>query len=88
MPIIKSAKKRVHQSEVRRKRNFATRKKVKAAIKEVDVLVKEKNTEEAKKKLSIAYKVIDTATKKNVLHRNNAAHKKAKLARQVKEIQA
>lgn len=83
MPIIKSAKKRVKQAAVRQKRNYATRRKMKGAIKEITELVKAKKVEEAITKLPYAYKVIDTAAKKNVVHKNNAARKKSRLAKLV-----
>ena len=80
MPVIKSAKKKARQALTHRERNQATRTKVKTFIKKVVTLSKS-NVEEAKKLLPEAYSVIDTASKKNVLHRNNASRKKSLLAR-------
>ena len=82
MPVIKSAKKKARQAIVHRERNQATRTKVKTFIKKVITLSKS-NVEEAKKLLPEAYSVIDTASKKNVLHPNNAARKKSLLARTI-----
>ncbi len=82
MPIIKSAKKKARQALRHYDRNQATRSKVKTYMKKVLTLSKTK-PEDAKKLLDEAYSVIDTACKKNILHRNNAARKKSLLARSV-----
>lgn len=82
MPIIKSAKKKARQALTHYDRNQATRTKVKTYMKKVLTLSKTK-PEDAKKLLSEAYSVIDTACKKHILHKNNAAHKKSLLARSV-----
>lgn len=81
MPVIKSAQKQMRQSETRKKRNFATRRKVKTAVKNFQSLIQEKKLAEAEKALPGAYKTIDLAAKKNVLHPNTAARKKSLLAR-------
>ena len=80
MPNIKSAKKRVIVNTKKAEENKSIRSQVKTAISKVDALIKEKKFDEAKVALSNAYKVIDTACTKNVLHANNAANKKSKLA--------
>lgn len=82
MPIIKSAKKKARQALVHYDRNQATRTKVKTYMKKVLTMSKAK-PEDAKKLLSEAFSVIDTATKKHILHKNNAARKKSRLARAV-----
>ena len=82
MPIIKSAKKKARQALTHYDRNQATRTKVKTYMKKVLTLSKGK-PEDAKKLLQEAYSVIDTACKKNILHANNAARKKSRLARAV-----
>ncbi len=80
MPNIKSSKKRVIVNNKKAEENKAIRSEVKTSIKKVDALIKDKKFEEAKVALSNAYKVIDSAAAKNVLHANNAANKKSKLA--------
>lgn len=82
MPIIKSAKKKARQAIKHEKRNQATRTQVKTFMKKIVVLSKT-NVAEAQKLLPMAYSVIDTACKKHILHKNNAAHKKSRLARLV-----
>lgn len=86
MPIIKSAKKRVRQGKKRRDRNFPVRTKMKTYMKKVLEAVKDGKKKEAEEALNKAYKIIDTAAKKNIIHKNNAARKKSMLARRVKNI--
>jgi small subunit ribosomal protein S20 len=82
MPIIKSAKKKARQALTHYDRNQATRTKVKTYMKKVLTMSKGK-PEDAQKLLQEAYSVLDTASKKHILHPNNAARKKSRLARAV-----
>jgi|WetSurMetagenome_2_1015567.scaffolds.fasta_scaffold618219_1 small subunit ribosomal protein S20 len=82
MPVIKSAKKKARQAKRHEERNKGLRTRVKSTLKKVMVLSKT-DVEAAKKFLPEAYSVIDTACKKHLLHRNNAARKKSLMARQV-----
>lgn len=86
MPIIKSAKKRVKQTIKRRDRNYLTRTALKKSIRSVTDLVKTGKKPDAEKALQKAYKTIDTATKKNILHPNTAARRKSSLAKQIKAL--
>lgn len=86
MPNIKSAKKRVLVNGKKTEQNKAFRSEMKTAIKKVELLVKENNAEEAKVALAAAFKIIDSAETKNIIHKNNAANKKAKLAKKVASI--
>jgi small subunit ribosomal protein S20 len=88
MPIIKSAKKKVRQSEKHRVRNLALKTEMKTYIKKFLTAVKDGKKEEAIKLMPKAYKLIDTAAKKHVIHRRNADNKKALLARNLKNIGA
>lgn len=56
---------------------------MKTMIRKVMDLVKEGKKDEAVKALSEAYKAIDMAAKKNIIHRKNAARKKSLLSRMV-----
>lgn len=82
MPIIKSAKKKARQALTHFARNQSTRTKVKTYMKKVLTMDKTK-TEDAKKLLSEAFSVIDTACKKHLMHPNTAARRKSRLARTV-----
>lgn len=83
MPIIKSAKKRARQTQVREARNRLTKKNMREAIKALREDAKNggKNAAELFKK---AQATIDTAVKKNVLHKNNGARKKSRLNAELK----
>lgn len=82
MPVTTSAKKATRQAYARTARNKATRTQVKTYVKKVMTLCKS-DVEGAKKVLPTAYKVIDTACKKNIIHKSNASRKKSLLARTI-----
>ena len=84
MPIIKSAIKRARQNIVRRERLLPYRTHMKTMVRSVADLVKEGKKSEAAAILPKVYKAIDTAMKKQIIHRNTAARKKSLVARLVK----
>lgn len=88
MPVTKSAKKQLRQSLKKRARNFPLRSKVKTYVKKELQFIKDGKLEEAEKFLREAYKTIDTALKNNLIHRNNAARKKSKLAKALSAAKA
>lgn len=84
MPIIKSAKKRVKVSSKATVRNAKTKRIVRETLKEFKKALaggKAKEIEESQKKANSA---IDTAQKKNVLHKNKASRKKSQISNAVK----
>jgi len=56
---------------------------MKTMMRKVVDLTKEGKSKEAEAILPNVYKSIDTAAKKNIIHKNNAARKKAHMARLV-----
>jgi len=74
------------QAEKRRQRNYPIRSNMKTHIKKVLLAVKEGNKEEAEKLIKVTYSIIDTAAKKNIIHKKNAARKKSGLARALANI--
>lgn len=80
----KSALKRIRQNRKLRIYNRLNKKMMKTAIKEV---LASKQREEAIEKLNKAYKVLDRIAAHRILHRNNVANKKARLARYVNALQ-
>lgn len=88
MPIIKSAKKRASQALVRQARNYNARTAVRKSLRAIADAVKAGDMSVAEKGVAQAYKVIDTAAKKNVLHKNTAARRKALVARMVSGIES
>jgi small subunit ribosomal protein S20 len=81
MPITKSAKKALRGSLIKKATNDRNKKNIKEAVKKIERLVKEKNKEEAKKLLSVAYSAIDKAAKRGVIKKNNASRKKSRLSK-------
>ena len=87
MPVIKSAKKALRSSQKKRVFNLRRKRTMKDSIKVVESLVTNKKKDEAREKLSLAYKAIDKATKKGILKKNTASRKKARLSKAIKNIQ-
>ena len=80
LPNIKSSVRSVKSDALRHAKNAAEKSRVKAAGKKVVAAVKDGNAAEAKKMLGLAVKTIDKASANHVLHKNNAARKKSRLA--------
>lgn len=86
MPIIKQAKKRVKQAAKRQKRNYNVRTGLRKAIRSINDALKTGDKAAAEKLIPATYKMIDTATKKNILHKNTASRRKATVAKAVAEL--
>jgi small subunit ribosomal protein S20 len=84
MPIIKSAKKRVKVAARANVRNSMVRRNLRDAVKAFSVAVSTGKPAEIAKTQTAAVSAIDAAAKKNVIHKNKAARKKAQLAAQAK----
>lgn len=83
MPNIKSAKKRVLQSEKKRTNNVARRSSIKTAIKKVLVALEGNDVDAAKLLLKEAESQLSRAKSKRVMHRNTAQRKISRLAKKV-----
>lgn len=79
----KSALKRIRQSRKRRLYNRLNKKLVKNAIKSV---LESKTTEDAIKNMTSATSILDKVAARGVLHKNNVANKKSRLAKHVNKI--
>lgn len=77
MPIIKSAIKRMKQTAKRRERNVSVKRDIKSAVK---AFVAKPSAET----LAGAHSEIDTAVKKNLIHKATAARRKSNLSKQAK----
>lgn len=95
MANIKSAIKRVEIAERNRLRNKSYKSAVKTLIKRYLDAVNQyaanpspESQQEVQQRMSAAYSKIDKAVKRGVLHPNNGARKKARLARALKVKQA
>ena len=84
MPNTKQAKKRMHTDDVRRMRNKVTRSSMRSAVKKV---LQADSAEAAQAALPEAFKRVDKAAKKNVIHDNAAARTKSQLQRHVTKLQ-
>ncbi len=80
MPIIKSAKKALRVSIRRNEINDLTRAKVKGAVKGVKIGLKVDDANSIEL-LSKAYRELDLAAKKNVIHKNKASRLKSRLTK-------
>lgn len=79
----KSAIKRIRQTEVRKLRNRYQFKTVRNAVRKFKAIT---NKEEAVKEYDRLASMIDKLAKRNVIHPNNAANKKAGLAKHIEFI--
>lgn len=80
MPITQSAKKAIRGSLRKKAFNDAKKRVMKEVVKKVEKIAKTDKAE-ALKMLSSAFSIIDKAAKRGVIKKNNAARKKARLAR-------
>lgn len=81
MPNIKSAKKRVKTIRVRTARNAAIKSSVKTAIRKCNEALVQAGPEGSVSELNRAFSTVDRAARKGVIHKNQAARRKSRLAR-------
>ena len=86
MANIKSAKKRILQTEKRRTRNRAERSRLRTAVKKLRSEVEAGNGESAKELLAPTLSLIDATAQKKVIHRNAAARTKSRLTKAVNSL--
>ena len=95
MANSKSAIKRIRTAERNRVRNKTYKSAIKTLTKKyfsaVETYTAEptsENMETVKQSMSAAYSKIDKAVKRKVLHRNNGARKKSRIAKAIKQATA
>lgn len=81
MPVIKSAIKRMRQTERRTAHNARLKRRVKTAIKEYNQLISAGDIKAATTKLPTVSSLIDRAAKRNIYHRRRAARMKSRSAK-------
>jgi len=86
MPITKSAKKALRQSERRRIKNTARKTAYKAAVKDFRKNVVSKNLDKAKEQLRAAMQTLDKAAKGKTIKKNKASRLKSRLAKALNKI--
>lgn len=88
MANIKSAKKRIKTNLKRRLRNKMAKSRVKTAIRSLREAVQAGEVVTAQEKFVQVQKLLDTVAGKGILHKNNVARKKSRLAALLKKIKA
>ena len=85
MPNVKSAEKRMRQSEGRRENNRRRRSEMRTEIKRFRQLLSDKKVDDAREVLKEVYAVIDRTAQKGVIHSNTAARYKSRLTKALNE---
>ena len=88
MPNIKSAKKRLKQSKVRRDRNRALRTVIRNRCKKFLKTVSTGEVKDAETSFVDAVRVLDKMGAKRIIHKNVAARKKSRLSARLKKMKA
>ena len=83
MPRIESAKKAMRQGRARYERNRAQRSALRTALKRVRAAA---TAEQAAKAFRAATQLLDRAARKGLIHGNNAARHKSRLAAVVQKL--
>lgn len=86
MANIKQQAKRIKTNEKKRLCNNSFKSSMKTAIKAVEAACKEGNKEQANAALVLAYKKLDKALQKGLVHKNFVARNKSQLAKLVNNI--
>lgn len=79
MPQLQAGKKALRKNERQRAVNDAWRKKLRMSLKAVRLAVASKDTKAIAAELTKAESLLDRAARRNVIHPNKAARKKARL---------
>jgi len=85
VPKIKSAKKAMRQARTRTIRNKAQRSALRTAVKHVRAAT---TAAAATQAYALAAQLLDRAARKGLIHRNNAARHKSRLAALLKKLQS
>ena len=86
MPNIKSAKKRLKQSEKRRVRNQAYKSAMRTFLKKAEQAIDEGDKEQAAAAVKSACRKLDKTAQKGVIHDNQASRKKARLMSKLNKL--
>ncbi len=81
-----SALRQHKQSDGRRRRNHGVKSALRTQMRKVLAAVEKKDAPASKDLLSSAYRLLDRAVTKGVIHRNNADRHKARLAARVNAV--
>jgi small subunit ribosomal protein S20 len=83
---IKSAKKRVRQSERNRLRNISARSMVRSALRKVVKAIEAKDKGAAVAAFAVAQPLMDRYASRGLIHKNKAARHKSRLNAKIREL--
>lgn len=83
MPQRRNAVKQLRVDATRKSRNLLRKKKFKDALKDVKKSIEAKDLDTAKAGMPKAYKALDKAAAKGVIHKNKAARLKSRITAQL-----
>ena len=83
-----SAKKRVRQNEKRRTINRARKSQVKTQVKHLETVLAQGDVEAATAQFQVVVKKLDKVASTSTMHKNTAARKKSRLAKQLNALKA
>lgn len=86
MANLKSSKKDIRRSTKRRERNQATRTALKTYVKRVRQAVASGDETKVQEALNMAMKHLDKAAQKGIIHKNQAARRKSRIATAAKSV--
>jgi len=86
LPQRRNARKELRKTEKHLAHNLDIKTALKKTIKKLLAEVKDKKVADAKATLKLAFKKIDKAAKRNLIHKNTAANRKSLLSRAVQSI--
>lgn len=88
MANIQSAIKRIRSSKRKQARNLAVRTRARSAVKDAREAIETGSAEEKAQALQAAYSALDKAAAKGVIHKRNAARRKARLTKKLAKMPA
>lgn len=85
MPVIKSSKKRAKQAVKKTARNVRLKKDIRLTFQDFEKKINSRNKTEISNIQSKLSSLLDTASKKNIFHKNKVARRKARIAKMAKQ---
>ena len=86
MPNITSAKKRMRQNDVRRVRNRTRRSRLRSSLRTLDEAIDAGDLDVVRQCWQETQALLDRTAQVGVIHRNQAARKKARLQRRIQQL--
>jgi small subunit ribosomal protein S20 len=83
----RSAIKRNRQNKKRREHNRIYRGRARTSVKNARLAIEAENIEEARENTKLAFRVLDRAAAKGVIHKNNASRRKSRLIKHLNALE-